>query len=42
MDKKECLKLLAQNLDLEALRIIAEKSKKPGMSAKIKQYKGLM
>lgn len=42
MTKDQCLKALGSNLDQEALNIIANASKKPGMSNKIKSYKHLL
>ncbi len=42
-DKKaKAVETIANNLDLEALEILAKKSSKPGMSKKVKQFKNLM
>ena len=38
----KCLQELASNIDKSALQILAEKSKKPGMSDKVRKFKKLM
>jgi hypothetical protein len=41
-EKAQLAEKIANNLDVEALTILADKSAKPGMSAKVKSYKHLM
>lgn len=38
LTKEECLRELGKNLDLEALRILAEKSRIPGIGKKLKNF----
>jgi len=40
--KAKAVEQLASNLDLEALEILADKSKKTGMSQKVKKFKLMM
>jgi hypothetical protein len=42
MTKAECLRELEQNLDLEALRILAEKSRIPGIGNRLKNLAKLI
>jgi len=41
-NKAQYVEQIANNLDMEALKILATKSKKPGMSDKVKKFKNLM
>jgi len=40
--RAKAVEQLANNLDLEALEILADKSKKDGMSKKVKKFKKMM
>jgi hypothetical protein len=41
-EKAEALKILAVNVDTDVLYILAEKSKKPGMNKKVRDFKNLI
>jgi hypothetical protein len=40
--KAQLVEIIANNLDVEALEILAEKSKKPNISAKLKKFKNMI
>jgi len=40
--KAKAAEIIANNIDLEALQILASKSNKPGVSNKVKKFKNLM
>ena len=42
MDVTKSLQLLAENLTVENLKLLAEKSKKPNINKKIQRYKNFM
>lgn len=38
-DKAKCLTEIARHIDLDNLKVLADAAKKPGMNAKIRQFK---